>query len=438
LTIFPSHTDTVHGLNLDPYGRLIDELACKGCGYNLRGQSYNGQCPECGMSVAESVIAAIFVYADPDWLKRLSTGVVLLLCTLLTGILLTCGLLSAMPFLMYSTLAPTLTAPPGGGPVVWTTNTPVPSGASPAASPTLADEAADESQFEAWPSEVDDEAQALPEDVEAIDDPLAQTDDEAQDAAPAVSPSTTNTGATGTAPAGPAPGPGAPGPLTGVARVMLIVAIVSVAFAVVISLLWGAGIWYLTTPEPGTVSGQAMQLRSLLRFGTMVYLVLYIGAGILGVATSQSLFMGGPMNGVYVGSQGLLGLLVQMAGVAMVLGLVLYMRVLARRMHEQALTKQTTIVLWGLGITMGLLVLSTMLQNLVAMATGPNPGMPGTGQYVVAMFMGLFSCTGVLGLLVFGVWGIVLLFLFKSAFTRAQHAMHINPSGEPQVATWNP
>ncbi|MHC5001665.1 MAG: hypothetical protein ACYTJ0_00940 [Planctomycetota bacterium] len=35
--------------------RVVDDLACMGCGYNLRGLAASGRCPECALPVAESL-----------------------------------------------------------------------------------------------------------------------------------------------------------------------------------------------------------------------------------------------------------------------------------------------------------------------------------------------------------------------------------------------
>ena len=41
-------------LRLDAKGQLDQDLACRRCGYNLRGLSTDGACPECGTAVGQS------------------------------------------------------------------------------------------------------------------------------------------------------------------------------------------------------------------------------------------------------------------------------------------------------------------------------------------------------------------------------------------------
>ena len=39
----------------DHLGRIFVDLPCKTCGYNLRGLSFEGACPECGSPVADTI-----------------------------------------------------------------------------------------------------------------------------------------------------------------------------------------------------------------------------------------------------------------------------------------------------------------------------------------------------------------------------------------------
>lgn len=50
---------------------VADDHACAHCGYNLRGLSSEGRCPECFTPVARSLHGNLLRYADADWLERL-------------------------------------------------------------------------------------------------------------------------------------------------------------------------------------------------------------------------------------------------------------------------------------------------------------------------------------------------------------------------------
>lgn len=54
--------------------RLETDLACAGCGHNLRGLPVHGRCGECGQPVAWSAHAAGSAGAEPTWLNALLGG----------------------------------------------------------------------------------------------------------------------------------------------------------------------------------------------------------------------------------------------------------------------------------------------------------------------------------------------------------------------------
>src|SRR5688572_24850362 len=41
---------------LTPTGTVEEDVRCSQCGYNVRGLSHDGKCPECGHLIAESFI----------------------------------------------------------------------------------------------------------------------------------------------------------------------------------------------------------------------------------------------------------------------------------------------------------------------------------------------------------------------------------------------
>lgn len=58
----------------DDEDRLLENIVCLQCKYNLHGLSLDGNCPECGYPVGNSVRRDLLRYADPDWVKRLASG----------------------------------------------------------------------------------------------------------------------------------------------------------------------------------------------------------------------------------------------------------------------------------------------------------------------------------------------------------------------------
>jgi hypothetical protein len=59
---------------VDADGRLVIELTCVKCGYDLRSQVALGACPECGAPVAESLRPERLCFAPLDWLRGLIRG----------------------------------------------------------------------------------------------------------------------------------------------------------------------------------------------------------------------------------------------------------------------------------------------------------------------------------------------------------------------------
>lgn len=66
------------GPALDAEGRLLDDVPCRRCRYDLRGLTLAAACPECGTRVGESARPDLLRYADPAWRRRLGRGAVLM------------------------------------------------------------------------------------------------------------------------------------------------------------------------------------------------------------------------------------------------------------------------------------------------------------------------------------------------------------------------
>ena len=53
---------------------ITADLPCRQCQYNLHGLTANGQCPECGTAVSQSLSTELLLFADARWLGRLRQG----------------------------------------------------------------------------------------------------------------------------------------------------------------------------------------------------------------------------------------------------------------------------------------------------------------------------------------------------------------------------
>jgi len=76
---------------VDAQGMVIVDNPCRKCSYNLRGLSVGGRCPECGTPVGVSVMGDLLRFSNPQWLRKLQSGVKLILWSIVVAILGTLG-----------------------------------------------------------------------------------------------------------------------------------------------------------------------------------------------------------------------------------------------------------------------------------------------------------------------------------------------------------
>src|SRR5438876_3717954 len=71
----------------DDSGTVATDIACRKCGYNLRGLPISGRCPECGTPVGLSVKGDLLRFSDPGWLRALRRGVNFIIGAVVVAIL---------------------------------------------------------------------------------------------------------------------------------------------------------------------------------------------------------------------------------------------------------------------------------------------------------------------------------------------------------------
>ena len=81
------------GAPAQPY-EITEDTECLACGYNLRGLRTDGRCPECGTAIGRSIHGNFLKFANPQWVRRLATGMKLILWGLLINIIV--GILGAV------------------------------------------------------------------------------------------------------------------------------------------------------------------------------------------------------------------------------------------------------------------------------------------------------------------------------------------------------
>lgn len=64
---------------VDATGVVVIDIPCRECTYDLRGLRFEGQCPECGTPLCESIHPGLLRYAAPGYVRALADGVRLVL-----------------------------------------------------------------------------------------------------------------------------------------------------------------------------------------------------------------------------------------------------------------------------------------------------------------------------------------------------------------------
>ncbi|HKQ49182.1 MAG TPA: hypothetical protein VJZ71_14015 [Phycisphaerae bacterium] len=93
----PTGVTALPAIALDPAGRIAVDVACRKCGYNLRGLLPDGRCPECGTAVGRSLHGDLLRFSDPEWVQKLASGMNWIVAAIIIGLLggLTVGCVAA-------------------------------------------------------------------------------------------------------------------------------------------------------------------------------------------------------------------------------------------------------------------------------------------------------------------------------------------------------
>jgi len=188
-----------------------------------------------------------------------------------------------------------------------------------------------------------------------------------------------------------------------------------------LSVIVVVGVWWLTTPDPARAEREpTLSVRKFTRWCLMVQVAaapLQVASPTGGIGAGGTGLPAGPAF-VAVATAGVLLSFVVLVGYAT--GFV-YLRRLALRIPRPSLARHTKIVMWGylssrgLGVVVGMLFLFVFNPAVLSGTVGPTVTM-------VGLVIG--GCVVSVGSLVFGIWGLVLLFrygaLFKSTASAAR------------------
>ena len=197
-------------------------------------------------------------------------------------------------------------------------------------------------------------------------------------------------------------------PMTGVTPGTIFTA--STVITAIFLLTAVAGVWLGTTPEPGRPEPDGhVTVRRTARWCVMVQVV----------SGPMQMAAGAPGGFVVTAPVPTMLIVVLMLGVVAFIGEaagLVYLRRLAVRIPAPKLARSTKIVMWGylscqiiaVAVTA---VLLAVIPGMAAAGGAPTPG--------ISLAMGVSGCGVGVGALVFGIWLLVLLFRYKSAFTKA-------------------
>ncbi|MEE8155170.1 MAG: hypothetical protein V3T53_09490 [Phycisphaerales bacterium] len=284
---------------LDQDGRLAEDVACRHCGYNLRGLALAGRCPECEMAIEKTLHAFLLRFCDPVWLGRLRSGLTLLIVAIFAG--LAVGFIFAVSFILLA---------------------------------------------------------------------------------------------------------GSMGETS-----LLLVSIFLLIFAG-LGCMQLIAYWRITSPEPSPLHEEnPLSARRIAKVG----LILSAASGLLGLAFDPDTYSMGTMGMDYAPIQAgfawLLSLLSAASGLIGLFALFIYARSIALRFPADKLAKSTRLVMWGYTIPAA----GGAIVQLVAEA-----------YYSTSMSLGRFEIALIVGqvmlgipVLVFGIWGIVLLFMYRHRLKQA-------------------
>lgn len=74
-------------VRLDAASCIDQDIDCRRCGYNLRGLSTDGRCPECGNAVGRSIRGDFLRFCDPEWVEKLASGMNWIVASIVIGII---------------------------------------------------------------------------------------------------------------------------------------------------------------------------------------------------------------------------------------------------------------------------------------------------------------------------------------------------------------
>ncbi len=187
----------------------------------------------------------------------------------------------------------------------------------------------------------------------------------------------------------------------------------SPAMGAMISLVGAAlgtcAVFLITAQEPRVAHQEALvSLRRVMRTCAVVNL---LGPPIVQTPKVMSF----PMVMVAVSAA------LAVAGIISYFGQFVYLRRFARRVPDFKLAKSTTVVMWGIPFSYGMMAVGGLI-GLAAGVTAMRGGAGGVASNVTSVATlggaGLFVCVSVAGVVVFSLWALILLYRYNSVLKQ--------------------
>jgi hypothetical protein len=180
-------------------------------------------------------------------------------------------------------------------------------------------------------------------------------------------------------------------------------------------ILYLVGYWKVTTPDPAGIDQEPpVNARKLVRFTAVLSFVLtLINAGL----TQTPAGLAPPAATAGTTLTALLAVVMGINGLVFFFAVFTYFRRMALRIPNEGLARHTLIVMWGIVISMavGIVAGVTGALSVAGTAGGPGgaPGAAPTGMMMTG------ACAAGVGLIVFGIWSLILIGRYQKGFRQA-------------------
>jgi len=173
------------------------------------------------------------------------------------------------------------------------------------------------------------------------------------------------------------------------------------AVGLILTGLFLVAVLLLTRTEPGKIDESPWSSRQIFRIGWII-------ASAIGITGSVMVYAS-PLIGTGI------TYLSQVLSLVAYVAMFVYLRKLALRVPAQSLATQTSILMWGLTICLGVIFVGNLIMLAMSGSMRGSGGPPG-----IAILGGCMMGIASLAAIIFGIWGFVLTFFYRGVFAQAE------------------